>query len=112
MEFVPTLGMAVLVIAIINLVKYARAGDVNGVVTTLTVWLAGVAVVFLAAQTDFAGGIVVADAPLSTYNSWSLLFMGLTISSIAQFANEIRGAIDNNVSTVKPNLVGDGDSST
>lgn len=105
MQFSATIAMALLVIAIINLVKYVRARNVNGIVTTLSVWVAGVAVVFLAAQTDFAAGIVIAELPLSTYNAWSLLFIGLSISSMAQFANEIRAAIDNTDSTVKPDLV-------
>lgn len=106
MEFLPTVAMAALVIAVINLIKYVRARDVNGVVTTLSVWLAGVVVVFLVAQTDFADGIVIANQPLSVYNAWSLLFIGLSISTIAQFANDVRGAIDNGDSTVKPDLVG------
>lgn len=106
MEFVPTLAMALLVVSIINLVKYVRARDVNGIVTTLSVWLAGVAVVFLVAASDFGDGIVIAGAPLSAYNAASQLFIGLTLSSVAQFANEIRGAIDNHDSTTKPELVG------
>lgn len=105
MEFVPTAAMALLVIAIINLVKFVRAGDMNGIITTISVWIAGVVVMFLVAQTDFADGIVIADRALSSYNAWSLVFMGLTISSIAQFANDIRGAIDNTVTTAKPHLV-------
>lgn len=105
MEFVPTIAMALLVISIINFVKYCRARDVNGIVTSLSVWVAGVGVVFLAAQTDFAAGIVIADLPLAVYNAWSLLFIGLSISSMAQFANEIRAAIDTSDSTRKPDLV-------
>ena len=110
MEFLPTIAMAALVVAIVNFIKYLKVRDVNGIITTLSVWVAGVVVVFLAAQTDFAAGIVVADIPLSQYNSWSLLFLGLSISTIAQFANEVRGAIDSHVSTVKPDLVGPPDS--
>lgn len=105
MEFVPTVAMALLVVAIINLVKYVRAGDVNGIVTTLSVWIAGVVVTLLVAQTDFAEGISIADRPLAAYNSWSLLFIGLTLSATAQFANDIRAAIDNSDSTQKPPLV-------
>jgi hypothetical protein len=104
-EFVPTLAMALLVIAIINLVKYVRVRDVNGIVTTLSVWVAGVVVTLLVAQTDFADGISVADRPLGDYNFWSLLFIGLTLSSMAQFANDIRASIDNSDTSVKPPLV-------
>jgi ABC-type uncharacterized transport system permease subunit len=105
MEFVPVLAMALLVVSIINLVKYAKAKDWNGIATTLAVWLAGVIVVLLVSQTDFAAGITIADRTLDTYNFWSLVFIGLTLSSIGQFANEIRAALDNHDTTVKPPLV-------
>ncbi len=104
MEFVPVLAMISLVITIINLLKYLRSGNYNGAVTTLTVLIAGVLVMFLVAETDFAAGISVADRPLGDYNNWSLLFMGLTISSMAAFANELKSAFDNTDSAVKPNL--------
>jgi uncharacterized membrane protein (DUF441 family) len=109
MEFVPTLAMALLVVAIINLVKFVRAGDTNGIVTTISVWVAGVLVILLVGETDFADGIDIAGQTLADYNIWSKVFIGLTISSVAQFANDIRGAIDNTTTTAKPHLV---DSST
>lgn len=105
MEFVPTLAMALLVVAIINFVKFLRAGDTNGIITTLSVWVAGVVVTLLVAETDFAEGIEIAGRAMSDYNFWSLLFVGLTLSSVAQFANDIRGAIDNTTTTAKPHLV-------
>lgn len=105
MDFVPVLAMLTLIIAIINLVKYVKTGDTNGVVTTLSVWVAGVIVVLLVGQTDFAEGIVIADQALSTYNTWSLVFIGLTIASMAQFANEIKSAIDSSDSAAKPPMV-------
>lgn len=108
MEFVPTLAMALLVIAIINLIKFVRAGDVNGIVTTLSVWVAGVLVILLVGETDFADGVDIAGRTLAEYNLWSKVFIGLTISSVAQFANDIRGAIDNTVTTAKPHLVDKG----
>lgn len=108
MDFVPVLAMLTLVIAIINLVKYVRVQDVNGIVTTLAVWIAGVIVVMLVGQTDFALGISIADRPMSEYNNWSLLFMGLTIASMAQFANEVKTAIDRTDSAIKPALVPNG----
>lgn len=104
MDFVPILGMLTLIIAIINLITYVKNGDTNGVVTTLSVWVAGVVVVLLVGATDFADTIVVADRPLGDYNFWSLLFIGLTISAMAQFANEIKKAIDNSDSASKPEL--------
>lgn len=108
MEFVPVAAMALLVFTIINFIRFLVNGDKNGIVTTLSVWLAGVVVVLLVAQTDFADGIIIADQPMSDYNFASLLFLGLTIASVGVFANEIRGALDNNDSTTKPHMVDKG----
>jgi hypothetical protein len=105
MDFVPVLAMLTLVIAIVNLVKYIKVRDTNGITTTLAVWIAGVVVVLLVGQTDFAAGISIADRPLSEYNTWSLVFIGLTIASMAQFANELKTALDGADSAEKPPLV-------
>lgn len=105
MDFVPVLAMATLVKAIIDFIKYVRVRDTNGVATSLAAWVAGVIVVLLVAQTDFAGGIEIADRALGDYNTWSLVFLGLTISTIAQFGVEIIKAADNSDSAAKPDLV-------
>jgi hypothetical protein len=105
MDFVPVLAMLTLIIAIINLVKYIKTGNTNGVVTTLSVWVAGVVVVLLVGQTDFAEGITIADRQMGDYNTWSLIFIGLTVASMAQFANEIKTALDSSDTAVKPPLV-------
>lgn len=105
MDFVPVAAMMALIIAIINLVKYIRAGDTNGVVTTVSVWVAGVIVVLLVGQTDFAEGIVIADRAMSDYNTWSLIFIGLSVAATAQFANELKTAFDRTDTAVKPDLV-------
>lgn len=105
MEFVPLMAMALLVFQVINFVRYLKAGDTNGIVTTVAVWVAGVSVVFLVAQTDFARSITITDTTLANLNAWSLLFVGLTVSSIGNFANEALGAVDANRTTQKPQLV-------
>lgn len=104
-DFVPLLMMVSLVIAIINLIKFLRAGDWDGVVTTVSVWLAGVIVVLLVAQTDFADGIPVGNHTLATLNFWSLVFLGLTIGGTAIFGNEIKKALDGGDSAKKPPLL-------
>lgn len=104
MEFIPLVQMAVLVFTVINFLKFVRAGDSNGALTQLSVWVAGVLVTILAAQTDFAGGIVIGDMILEQMNIWSLIFIGLTVGSLGTFGSEIKKAIDNTDSAVKPNL--------
>lgn len=105
MEFAPIIAMGLLVVSIINFMKYLRAGNTDGWFTQLVVWVSGVVVVVLAAQTDFAGGISIGDMTLSTLNFWSLVFVGLTLASVGSFAVDLRKAIDNGDSAVKPSLL-------
>lgn len=105
MEFVPLLAMTALIISAINLVKFLRAQDWNGVVTTLAVWLMGVAVVGLAAQTDFAGGITMGDYTLDRLNGWSLVFVGLNFGGTATTVTGFRKAIDSTDSASTPKLI-------
>lgn len=95
MEFIPVVQMAVLVFAVINFLKAVRVKDTNNALTQIIVWVAGVLVVLLAAQTDFAAGINVGDHALTTLNIWSLIFVGLTIASLASFGVEVKKALDN-----------------
>lgn len=81
MEFVPVLALLALVKKIIDLLKYASNRDVNGVVTTIASWIAGVVAVVLFAATDFADGISVGDTALGVLNMASLVAVGLTIGS-------------------------------
>lgn len=104
-EFAPLLAMAALVFSLINFLRFLSGKDYKSAVTQLTVWVGGVVVAFLVAQTDFASGISVGDLPLDQLNGWSLLFVGLSIGSTGSVVNELRGAIDNSDSTRKPSLV-------
>lgn len=106
MDFVPMLAAAFLVKQIIDFVKYLKGKEWNGVITVLSVWLAGVVVITLLAQTDFADSINVLDRTLSSLNFATQVFLGLTIGSVGSFANEVTGAIDSTRSTAKPTLTG------
>lgn len=105
MDFVPTLGVMTLIIAIINFILYIKNKNVNGIVTTLAVWVAGVVTVSLLWKTDFADTFMILDKPLGTYNFASVVFIGLTISAMAQFAVEIKKAIDGHDTAVKPPMI-------
>lgn len=107
MEFVPTAAMALLVVSLINFLKYLFSRDTNGLVTQLVVWIAGVAVIFLAAETNWAATIAVGELLLGDLNVASKIFVGLTVSSVAMFANDIRAAIDGKDSSRKPHLLPD-----
>lgn len=105
MEFVPIAAMAALILKLLDFFRYLRAGDVNGVITQLAVWFAGVIVVLLVAQTDWADGIKVGDMSLASLNIWSLIFFGLTVGSVASAFKDTLKAVDHDNSTMMPVLV-------
>jgi hypothetical protein len=105
MEFVPVAAMAVLILKLIDFARYCRAADLNGVITQLSAWAAGVIVVFLVAQTDWASGIGVGDQNLETLNAWSLFFYGLSVGSGASLIKDSIKAIDNTNSAQIPTLM-------
>lgn len=105
MEFVPSVAMVLLIVKIIDFLRYARAADLNGVLTQLSAWVAGVLVVLLAAQTDWAGGIAIGNKSLATLGFWSLVFYGLSAGSGASLAKDTLKAVDNSNSAAIPTLV-------
>lgn len=104
MEFVPWVAFAALVLSVINFGKMVRGGDTNGALTQLTVWIAGIVVVMLVAQTDFADGIAFGDRPLSVLNFASQVFIGLSVGGGATTLVEFKKALDGSDSAKKPNL--------
>lgn len=105
MEFVPALAMAALIYKVIDFCRYLRAADVNGVLTQLAAWIAGVLVVLLVAQTDWANGIGVGDKNLGMLSFWSLVFFGLTVGSGASLVKDTVKAVDNTNSAAIPVLL-------
>lgn len=106
MEFVPALAMLALILKLIDFARYARAGDMNGVITQAVTWVAGIVVFLLVAQTAWADGIEIGDRPLSKLGFWSLVFAGLTIASTASVVKDIGyKALDNHNSTAIPTLL-------
>jgi len=108
MEFVPLVAMGALVFTFVNFLRYLTNGDGKSAITQLVSWVAGVLVVLLVAQTDFADGIVVGDQALSVLNFYSLVFVGLQASSIFGFGQKVVQAIDNTQTARVGSLVPDG----
>ena len=107
MDFVPLVALAALVLAVINWFKYIRTGDLNGALTQLSVWVAGVLVVWLVSGTDWASELVFGDVALSDMNAFSLIFFGLSVGSIASTGYEGIKAVDGSDSARKPHLFKD-----
>ena len=105
MEFLPVVAMAALTLKIVDFIRYLRAGDKNGVLTQLAAWIAGVLVVVLVAQTDWANGIAIGDMNLATLGFWSLVFYGLTAGSAASFTKDALKSFDNTNSAAIPTLL-------
>jgi hypothetical protein len=105
-NFLPTAALAATVLAIVNLLRYARGRDWNGVLTQLTVWGSGVAGVSIFAQSAWGEAISLGGAlPLSKLGWASLVIVGLQVGSAATVVNEFRGAIDRSTTTAKPRLL-------
>lgn len=105
MEFIPIAAITALTIKSVDLLRYLRAGDVNGVVTQLAAWIGGAAIAILAAQTDWADGITVGDQNLATLNIWSLIFWGMAAGSTASLVKDTTKALDNTNSAAIPTLL-------
>lgn len=105
LDFVPILALVILIKKMLDFLRYLSAQDWNAVVTQLIAWVGGVGGVMLAAQTDWAGGIVIGDFTLENLSAWSLVFVGLTISSGASFIHDATKAVDNTDSAAVPTLL-------
>ena len=97
--------MVALIAKLIDFARYARSGDINGVVTQLSTWGAGIVVLLLVAQTNWADGIPIGDTPLSRLGFFSLVFAGMSIASTASIAKDTLKAVDNTNSAAIPTLV-------
>ncbi len=108
MEFLPAIAMITLVIKLIDFSRYARARDTNGIVTQLVTWAAGIVVVMLAAQTDWAADLSVGEFSLAELGLWSQVFWGLSFASTASFSKDFTKAVDNTNSAAIPTLLPEG----
>lgn len=105
---VPLLGS--LVFTFVNFLRYLKGGDMNGVVTQIIAWAAGVGAVMLVAQTQFASSVPITNTyTLATLSGWSLFFVGLMATSLFSTVNEVLKAVDNTQTQAKPNLIDDAD---
>jgi hypothetical protein len=104
-EFVPTLAALALIVKVVDFLRYARARDLNGVLTQLCVWVAGVLVLVLVAHTDWAAAVPIGVTPLSKLGFWSLVFAGMSVGSGASIVKDTQKSLDNNDSQRLPTLV-------
>lgn len=110
MEAVPAAMLALLIKQVVDFLRYLKGGEVNGIVTTLTAWIGGVVGTLLAAESDWASALSVGGVSLDGMNLASKVFAGLTVAATATGFNEVIKSVNNDSSTTKPKLVGEGES--
>lgn len=86
--FVPILVLLATVKKIVDFVRYAKAGDYNGIITQLIAWIGGALVVMLGAHTAWADGIVFGDVSLAHMGLASQVLAGIALGSTASLAND------------------------
>lgn len=112
--FTPVAMLAFVVFTLVNLARYLRAADWNGAVTIVVAWVVGLVACWLFGQSEFGESLVIPGftVPLGAMSFADLLLAGLVVSSTAQAFNEVKGAIDGNISTAKPQLLDDSSGDT
>lgn len=105
MPFVPLVAALALVTKLVDFGKYLTARNINGAVTQLVAWGAGIGAFFLLSRTDFASGITIGDLSLSTLNGASLILVGMSVASVGSLAIDFKQARDNTDTAAKPALL-------
>lgn len=92
---------------IVELFKYLKNGDRNGAFTLLSVWIAGIMVIFLGANADAFSALVVPgmEVPLGSLNWASLVLVGMSLTSFIAFGYDFKKALDNSDSAKQPPLL-------
>jgi hypothetical protein len=105
MEFVPVLVILATVKKVVDFVRFARAGDLNSVVTQLVAWFAGFLIIALAAHTPWAAALVFGGVPLAKLGVAAQLLVGIAIGSSGSLATDIIKATDNTQTAAVPSLL-------
>ena len=105
MEFIPMLVLLATVKKVIDFVRYAKAGDVNGIVVQLLAWLSGVALVALAAHTAWSQQLEFGGITLHGMGFASQVLAGIALGSAASLAQDALRAADNSQSAAVPALI-------
>lgn len=91
-----------------NLARYVKAKDWNGTLGILIAALSGIAVVALAANSDATAGLHLIDGgkALGNLDAGSIVLLGVSVGSAGTVLADVKSAIDNKGSAVKPPIVG------
>jgi uncharacterized membrane protein len=108
MEFVPLLAfVAILVKKVVDFIRYVKAGDRQSrwaALTQVAAWVAGIAVVMLAAHTAWAHTTVIMGVKLAATGIADQIWLGLQAGSVASLVADVIAAHDNTRSSQVPSL--------
>jgi hypothetical protein len=92
---------------VLDLLKFAKAGDINGTVTQIVSYALGIGAAFLFAQADIAEtwSIPGIGVPLSTLDGWSLVLLGIIWASGGSALYDFKKAFDGTDSAQTPSLL-------
>src|SRR5687767_1493915 len=90
---------------IVDFLRQLRGKDTSAVVTQLVAWLSGIAVVFLAANIDFASAIEVANVSLDQMSGWTQVVLGLVAGSLGSLSKDALKALDRFQTEAAPKLL-------
>lgn len=109
MDFVPLVVAALMVAVIVDVIRSARNGQWNGVVTPVVAFISGVVVSLLLANSDFASSIAIGETgiTLGDANASSIVLFGFALGSSAAKIVDLLKAIDGSDSQRRPSLVHD-----
>lgn len=103
-DVVPLVLIGALVTKVIDFLKFLRGKEYGNAMTQLVVWVGGIAVVFLFAETQWANvGLV----NLTTANAFDKFVLGLQASSVFGVVQDYRKAFDSTDSAKTPALFPD-----
>lgn len=105
MEVISAITLIALIWKAVDFVKFVTNKDVNSTVTQVTVWVAGIGVSFLAAESNVAQNIVLAGTRFADMNTGSLVLIGLLLGSTSSAVVDLKKARDNNDTAATPSLL-------
>ena len=106
-EFTTVAALGAVVYTAVNLLKYLRAQNWNGVVTLLVAAAIGIGIAAWAANSDITAALhpIEDGPPISDMDFGSLALFGVALSSTFSVVADFRKAFDNGDTAAKPQLL-------
>lgn len=90
---------------LVDFVRQLRGKDSSAIATQLLAWVSGIAVVFLAANVDFAGAIEFANMSIDDMGMFTQTMLGILVGSVGSVVKDGLKAVDNTQTEATPSLV-------